>query len=150
MGNDLYKGAAPDKKEITASFIQGASRGRWAEATDGQNLAGGFGIFIDAEGTDEYFAGSFSQGAGYYFGTGLFNDISGDDKYNAVSHSQGYAAHFALGNFCDFSGYDTYNSSSDKTKISQIMGCGRDNSCGLFSDLKGIDNYTFGNRSVGI
>lgn len=30
------------------------------------------------------------------------------------------------------------------------MGGGRDNSCGMFSDLAGNDSYYFGNRSAGI
>lgn len=150
-GDDLYSGT-PANSDFSnpASFVQGASCGRWAEATDGQSLAGGFGILVDAAGTDQYFAGSFSQGAGYFFGLGFFNDFTGNDFYNAISHSQGYAAHFALGNFCDYSGDDHYNEKSDRLKITQIMGGGRDNSCGLFSDLTGNDFYYFGNRSLGI
>lgn len=150
-GDDFYSGS-PENSDFSnpASFIQGASRGRWAEATDGQSLAGSFGILIDAEGPDNYFAGSFSQGAGYYFGFGIFNDFLGNDYFNAISHSQGYAAYFALGNFCDYSGDDHYNEKSDQLKITQILGGGRDNSCGLFSDLNGNDTYFFGNRSLGI
>lgn len=150
-GDDLYSGV-PENSGFSnpASFVQGASCGRWAEATDGQSLAGGFGILVDADGTDQYFAGSFSQGAGYFFGFGVFNDFLGNDSYSAISHSQGYAVHFALGNFCDYSGDDHYNENSDLSKITQIMGGGRDNSCGLFSDLTGNDTYYFGNRSAGI
>lgn len=150
-GNDIFKGAMPGENEPDfASFIQGASRGRWAEAADGQSLAGGFGIFIDGDGADTCFAGSFSQGAAYYFGTGMFNDITGNDAYNAVSHSQGYGVHFALGNFCDFTGDDNYNAKTEQSKITQIIGSGRDNSCGIFCDKTGNDSYYFGNRSAGI
>jgi hypothetical protein len=151
-GDDEYKGAAPDENDQNrfASFIRGAAYGRWAEATDGKNLAGGFGIFVDGKGTDSYLSRSFSQGAGYYFGIGMFSDFSGNDQYNATSHSQGYAAHFALGNFCDFQGDDKYNLNSEQSKITQIMGGGRDNSCGFFTDISGNDSYYFGNRSVGI
>lgn len=152
LGDDIYKGASKHENnpDELGSFIQGASKGRWAEATDGQSLAGGYGILLDAGGTDSYFARSFSQGAAYYFGTGILNDLNGNDSYNALSHSQGYAAHFALGNFIDNQGDDNYNEKSDHSKITQIIAGGRDNSCGYFLDLKGDDIYYFGNRSIGI
>ncbi len=137
-----------NQKQI--SFVQGAAKGRWAEATDGQSLAGGIGIFFDKSGTDEYKATSFSQGASYYFGLGIFSDGEGNDTYNATSHSQGYAAHYSLASFIETSGDDSYNSQTDAEKITQIIGGGRDNSAGLFIDKNGDDTYYFGNRSAGI
>lgn len=148
-GNDCYNTKNEQKNDLP-SFIQGSSKGRWAEATDGQNLAGGLGIFVDASGNDIYFANSFSQGASYYFGLGIFNDNSGDDEFNALSHSQGYAAHFSLANFIDKAGDDEYNINSDKSKLTQIIGSGRDLSAGIFIDYKGNDDYSFGNRSLAI
>lgn len=138
------------KKRQLPSFVQGASKGRWAEATDGQSLGGGVGILIDESGYDEFYANSFSQGASYFFGIGLFYNQLGDDKYNAISHSQGYAAHYTLASFIDEEGDDTYNKKSNKDELTQIIGCGRDLSVGLFQDKGGDDEYFFGNRSAGI
>jgi len=151
-GDDRYNtGMYQGPEEIQGqSFIQGAARGRWAEATDGHNLAGGLGIFTDRSGRDEYAAGSFSQGASYYFGLGLFSDHAGDDRYTALSHSQGYAAHFSLAGFFETTGNDSYNADSDPDRITQIMGSGRDFSAGLFQDHGGDDDYYFGNRSMGV
>ena len=152
QGNDLYNADTikSNKVKNLPDFVQGSAKGRWAEATDGQSLAGGLGIFVDASGDDIYFANSFSQGASYYFGLGIFNDNSGDDEFNALSHSQGYAAHFSLANFIDKAGDDKYNIDSDKEKLTQIIGSGRDLSAGIFIDYKGNDLYTFGNRSLAI
>lgn len=151
-GDDEYNipEAGGDRTQQSRSFIQGSARGRWAEATDGQSLAGGLGIFIDSSGEDKYFAGSFSQGASYYFGLGLFYDKEGNDNYNAISHSQGYCAHYSLACFIDRSGDDSYNEESDYQKITQIIGSGRDFSAGLFLDIDGNDIYHLGNRSIGI
>jgi len=151
-GDDHYNTneANMSGKEKQLSFVQGAAKGRWAEATDGQSLAGGIGIFFDNSGTDKYKASSFSQGASYYFGLGVFLDKEGDDVYNAVSHSQGYAAHYSFASFIEKDGNDSYNCETDVDKITQIIGGGRDNSAGLFVDKKGDDTYCFGNRSAGI
>lgn len=151
-GNDYYNTYEINipNRDQQLSFVQGASEGRWAEATDGQSLAGGIGIFFDNSGTDKYKANSFSQGASYYFGLGVFLDKEGDDTYNAISHSQGYAAHYSLASFIEKSGNDNYNCDTDIDKITQIIGGGRDNSVGLFYDKNGDDTYFFGNRSAGI
>lgn len=151
-GDDFYNAKSHQNFTTSAlkSFMQGSSKGRWAEATDGQSIAGGIGLFIDNSGNDKHGAQSFSQGASYYFGLGLFNDISGNDEYNAISHSQGYAAHFALAGFFENKGNDTYNAKTDTNKITQIIGGGRDFSAGWFIDKEGDDYYHFGNRSVGI
>jgi hypothetical protein len=146
-GNDLYNQGA---SETLPSFVQGAACGRWAEATDGQSLGGGYGIFLDIAGNDKYGASSFSQGASYYFGMGVFYEGSGDDKYNAISHSQGYSAHYGLASFYEMKGDDEYNKKSDKSKITQIIGGGRDNAAGLFIEMEGNDIYYVGNRSAGI
>jgi hypothetical protein len=151
-GNDYYniEKSNISNKAGQQSFVQGAAKGRWAEATDGQSLAGGIGIFFDNSGADKYKANSFSQGASYYFGLGIFSDKEGNDTYNANSHSQGYAGHYSLASFIEKHGDDSYNSETDKEKITQIIGGGRDNSVGLFIDYYGDDNYNFGNRSAGI
>lgn len=150
-GNDHYntdKAFYSDKK--LPSFVQGTSKGRWAEATDGINLSGGIGILIDGKGTDEFYAYSFAQGASYYFGIGLFFNKIGADRYNSVSHSQGYSAHYALASFIDEEGNDIYNENSFRDKITQIIGSGRDLSIGIFQDFNGDDHYYFGNRSFAV
>jgi len=151
-GNDYYGSIdqSDDLNKCLNSFVQGASSGRWAEATDGQSLGGGVGFLLDFSGDDQYYANRFSQAASYYFSLGLLYDHSGDDQYNAVSHSQGYSAHFAISGFIEKTGNDIYNKNSDKEKISQIIGSGRDFSSGWLIDCEGDDEYHFGNRSAGI
>ena len=144
-GSDSYNDG-----ETTSSFVQGAGRGRWAEASDGHSLGGGLGIFIEAGGDDHYFAESFSQGASYFTGTGLFFELEGDDHYEVRSHSQGYAAHFALSGFFEGKGDDHYNAGSAFHQITQVLGSGRDRSAGWFIEEQGDDAYHFGNRSCGI
>lgn len=147
-GTDCY--AKNPEIENSLSFVQGAAKGRWAEATDGQSLGGGYGFLFDFSGDDIYIANSFAQGAAYYFGIGALYDKCGNDSYSSSSHSQGYAAHFALANLSEVSGNDVFNVNCNKNNISQIIGGGRDFSAGLFFDFNGNDSYTFGNRSVGI
>jgi len=152
IGNDIYAGNQSDfgNPAGSFSFVQGAASGRWAEATDGHSLGGGYGFLIDMSGDDKYYAKSFAQGAAYYFGLGTLYDHSGDDHYNSISHSQGYATHFALACLVENGGTDTYNCCSDSSKITQIIGGGRDFSAGWFIDSEGNDNYNFGNRSAGV
>jgi hypothetical protein len=151
-GADLYNTETFTQPGVNDNlhFVQGTSKGRWAEATDGHSLAGGVAMFIDDAGNDAYWGGSFSQGASYFFGLGMFVDNKGADIYNAVSHSQGYAAHFSLAGFFEHQGDDTYNVLSDTSSITQILGGGRDLSAAWFVDDSGDDVYHFGNRSAGI
>jgi len=149
-GDDLYNHTMSPSKTNYPSFVLGTARGRWAEATDGHSLGGGYGIFIDRSGNDTYNSRSFSQGASYYFGLGVFIDEYGDDNYNSVSHSQGYSAHYGLGCFIEYSGNDKYNQVVESDKLTQIIGGGRDHSAGLFIEIVGNDIYNFGNHSAGI
>lgn len=145
-GNDKYN----KEQQLKPSFVLGSAKGRWAEATDGKSLGGGIGIFLDNDGNDEFYSNSFSQGASYYFGLGFFNDNIGDDEHNCISHSQGYAAHYSIACFHENGGNDIYNLNSDKDKLSQVIGSGRDHSVGFFIEKNGNDMYYFGNRSLGI
>lgn len=147
-GNDVYRGVRNNEQDI--HFVQGSAKGRWASATDGYSLGGGCGILIDGRGADSYSAGSFSQGAGYYFGAGFLYDAEGDDVYDAVSHSQAYGVHYSMGCMLEVQGNDHYNSETDSTKISQIIASGRDHSIGIFMELSGDDEYFYGNRSLAI
>lgn len=141
-GDDTYQASG-------ASFCQGSARGRWADATDGQNMGGGYGILTDLSGDDKYFSGYFSQGSSYYHGMGILNDLEGDDRYNSLTHSQGVAIHTSLACFADLSGNDSYNADSDISQSTQSIGYGRDRSYAFFIDESGDDSYIFGNKSFG-
>jgi len=145
-GDDQY---GSPKNEII-SFVQGASKGRWAEATDGHSLSGGCGFLIDGGGDDHYHAASFAQGAAYYFGAGFLVDIGGDDAYSATSHSQAYGVHYSLSCLIELNGNDLYNTQSDTSQVTQLIASGRDHSAGILLEIEGNDEYCFGNRSVGI
>ncbi len=147
QGNDTYLGQASNDP---ASFTMGASKGLWGETSNGINRAGGFGVLIDYLGNDEYQAGSFSQGAAYYWGGGFLMDLSGDDKYDSPSFAQGSAAHYASGCFIDKAGEDIYNANTNRDKLTQSIAYARDFSSGIFLDRQGKDRYFFGNNSLGI
>lgn len=145
-GDDEF--GSPDNEGI--SFVQGASKGRWAEATDGHSLSGGYGFLVDGGGNDQYHASSFAQGAGYYFGAGFVFDKNGNDAFNTLSHSQAYGVHYSLGCLVEVNGNDLYNLQSDTSRLTQLIASGRDHSAGVFLEIEGEDEYCFGNRSVGI
>lgn len=132
------------------SFVQGSAKGRWADATDGYNLGGGFGILVDCMGNDKYSSGYFSQGASYYNAMGIMVDLGGDDGFDSEMHSQGAAVHTSLACFADRSGSDRYNLYADSSKLTQSVGYGRDNSYAFFIDESGDDHYSFGNKSFGV
>ncbi len=142
MGKDSY--LAPG-----GSFVQGAAKGRWADASDGFNMDGGTGLLYDHSGDDLYQAASFSQGASYFLGLGILTDRSGNDRYQALTHSQGAAVHASLACFADMGGNDRYNSESDTGRLTQSMGYGRDRSHAFFLEFAGDDSYLAGNRSFG-
>lgn len=143
QGSDKY--LAP-----SSFFTQGASKGRWADATDGFSMGGGIGILMDCKGDDEYLSEGFSQGASYYYGLGLFIDIEGADRYNSLSHSLGAAVHTSLALFADHSGNDSYNPDTDSLRLTQSVGYGRDRSAAFFFEQSGDDMYRFGNKSFGV
>lgn len=148
QGDDLYRGGS----EVIASgsFVQGSAKGRWGQASDGLNLAGGAGILIDGRGTDIYQSNTFSQGAAYYQGFGFLFDQLGDDHYLAESHSQASASHFGIGSLLDASGNDTFNLEGSKDKISQILGYARDFSLASLVNMGGDDKYAMGNKCGGV
>lgn len=151
-GNDIYQDSfdLQNRNINSLAFVQGAAKGRWAEASDGYSFGGGCGLLVDGNGNDQYTAVSFAQGASYYFGTGLLFDRNGDDSYDALSHSQGYAVHNGLACLIEGAGDDEYNSRSDTAHITQVLASGRDNSAGILLEITGDDQYHFGNRSLGI
>ena len=74
------------------------------------DLAGGWGLLLDAEGNDRYRSANFSQGHGYFFGAGAFLDLSGNDEYVAARYGHGSSAHYGVGLFSDRQGADHYES----------------------------------------
>lgn len=97
---------------------------------------GGFGLLIDISGNDNYHAGNFSLGSGYYFAMGAVMDLAGNDHYSAMRYGIGAAAHSAIGLFYDQSGDDHYQSSQHA-----IAGAAWDLSLALFIDAQGNDHY---------
>ncbi len=100
-------------------------------------MSGGFGLLYDRSGEDQYEAGNFSQGGGYYFGIGMLYD-SGEqsDAYTGSRYTQGFSAHNAIGIFREKSGNDTYRS---RDTVSQ--GIAWDWSLSLFEDFEGDDTH---------
>ena len=70
--------------------------------------SGGIGLLVDAGGNDDYQAGNFSQGMGYFFGMGALVDFEGDDVYRGTRYTQGASAHQAIGVLVDLEGDDEY------------------------------------------
>jgi hypothetical protein len=98
--------------------------------------AGGLGLLLDTGGDDEYRAGNFSQGVGYFFGLGGLVDTRGDDRYRATRYSQGSAAHQAIGILIDAAGHDTYEG-----RIAANQAASWDASVSYLIDYSGNDDY---------
>lgn len=75
--------------------------------------SGGIGLLLDGQGQDEFRAGNFSQGVGYFYGLGILkNSGNGNDSYRSSRYSQGASAHSAIGLLIDDGGNDSYFSMS--------------------------------------
>lgn len=98
--------------------------------------AGGIGLIDDASGNDQYIAGEFSQGGGYYFGLGMIRDHAGNDLYHGNRYGQAFAAHQAIGILIDDQGDDTYWSMTAASQ-SGVW----DESITLLWDKQGNDAY---------
>lgn len=106
---------------------------------------GGVGILEDHAGTDNYTAGSFSQGGGYFFGLGLFRDGGvADENYLGSRYNFGWGAHMGIGYFREEGGNDHY-----RTRQIVASGLAWDLSLVLFEDLAGDDIYDMGDFSLG-
>jgi len=132
------------------AFTQGSAQGRWAAATDGQSLGGGYGFLVDGAGDDRYIGGNFCQGAGYWWGGGFLEDRSGNDVYRNTSYALGAAAHHGLGCAVDLTGDDAYNVDNETGLRAQNQGHARDGSVAVFMDGAGTDRYLFRNRCAGV
>jgi hypothetical protein len=134
-GNDRY---VADRSRPSDYGTTGVYKG-WAQGV-GCGLrgytAGGLGLLLDSSGHDEYLAGNFSQGVGYFFGLGGLVDTQGDDRYRATRYSQGSAAHQAIGILIDAAGHDTYEG-----RIAANQGASWDASVAFLIDYGGNDDY---------
>jgi len=107
-------------------------------------VGGGIGILHDLTGNDDYEAGNFAQGMGYYFGLGLLRDESGDDTYWGSRYCQGIAAHQAVGIIMDHAGDDVYSG-----QIAANQGAAWDVSVAGCYDYAGDDAYVGSDLSLG-
>ena len=119
------------------SDAQGYGAGRRADHIDGHSMSGGLGILDDLAGDDQYYAGVFAQGCGYWFGYGILHDHAGDDTYRGVFFNLGAAAHFSIGVLLDDSG-------NDKSDLVMTLGfsSAHDGSATFYIDADGNDSYT--------
>jgi len=156
-GNDSYWVNQDEPKSMSGawgrsvSLSQGCGFGRRADFGDGHSLAGGIGGIIDGSGDDNYYAGIFSQGSGYWYGFGFLEDLSGNDTYRALAYSQGSGVHISVGSLVDLQGNDKYNSLDETEGLPDYkrLGSNRDMSIGTFYDGSGNDQYVVGPLCAG-
>ncbi|MCP4699435.1 MAG: PDZ domain-containing protein [Gammaproteobacteria bacterium] len=99
--------------------------------------SGGIGILLDAEGTDRFRAGNFSQGGAYFFGLGILKNAgSDDDRYTASRYGQGFSAHSAAGILIDEGGNDYYSG-----HMGALQGAAWDLGVAALLDKSGNDIY---------
>ena len=143
-GNDLYQANGPNYGSAygTPGVYLGMSQG-FGFGVRGY-AAGGVGMIDDMGGNDQYIAGEFSQGGGYYFGLGMIRDHAGHDLYHANRYGQGFAAHQAAGILIDDAGDDTYWSMTAASQ-SGVW----DESVTLLLDKAGNDAYRCDGLGIG-
>lgn len=143
-GNDLYQANGPSFGSAygTPGVYLGMSQG-FGFGVRGY-AAGGIGMIDDASGNDQYIAGEFSQGGGYYYGLGLIRDHAGNDLYHGNRYGQAFAAHQAVGILIDDAGDDTYWSMTAASQ-SGVW----DESVTLLLDKAGNDAYRCDGLGIG-
>lgn len=134
-GNDFYRAnrttpSAYGTPAVYKSFSQGVGFGVR------QYDSGGIGIIYDANGSDRFEGGEFSQAGGYYWGLGIIHDDNGHDNYYGNRYSQGFAAHQATGILFDSEGNDNYWGMT-----AACQGAAWDVAMGLVVDVDGNDTY---------
>ena len=134
-GDDRY---VVDRKVPSGYGTEGVYSGWSQGAASGFRgySAGGLGLLVDGGGDDDYQAGNFSQGMGYFFGLGALVDLSGDDVYRGTRYTQGASAHQAVGLLVDAGGNDEYHG-----RIAANQGGAWDASVGILVDEGGDDRY---------
>ena len=134
-GNDQYtaNGVLPSRYSspgIFAASSQGFGYGIRGDAS------GGIGILLDIAGDDNYDAGEFSQGTGYYNAWGMLSDLSGNDRYHSGRYGIAAAAHSAIGSFLDADGNDYFQGAP-----AAVLSAAWDLSITAFIDISGDDEY---------
>ena len=142
--DDNIRFPSAQSRSHNRSSAQGAGMGERSDEMDGHSLPGGVGILLDRSGDDEYTAGVFAQGMGYWNGVGLFMDSGGNDQYQGAWYVQGAGIHGGIGALCDRDGNDPYTVS-----LHASLGLGHDNAIGIFIDEKGYDLYNAPRLSLG-
>ena len=130
--------------EHNRSICQGVGIGLRADEKDGHSLPGGVGILIDKKGDDQYDAGVFAQGVGYWSGVGLLIDSEGNDCYRGAWYVQAAGVHGGIAALCDRDGNDSYTAT-----LHASQGMAHDNSIAVFLDEKGNDLYQSPRLSLG-
>lgn len=128
------------------SLSLGFGYGRRADMSDGHSHAGGFGLFTDGGGGQDFYqCGLFGLGCAYWYATGILHDDGGNDEYRSDSYSLASPAHFGIGIVIDDGGDDIWRS-----KSSRACGFGRDFSLGWFEDSAGSDIYLCSDAAYGV
>ncbi len=122
--------------------FQAASQGhgtglRRYKNTSAPVYGGGIGALMDGDGDDQYEAGNFSQGCGYFFGLGILADRSGDDLIRGSRYTQGTGAHQAAGIVINDEGDDRYIATVAANQAGTW-----DITAGMFLDYRGNDTYS--------
>ncbi len=144
-GNDTYTlGYGPIHKPLYKTQREGMGQGFGFGLRDG--VGGGMGMLLDYGGNDVYNAGTFAQGASYWYAFGGLYDGGGDDRYICTQYCQGTGIHISSGILIDKNGNDIYFALNGPS-----IGAGHDLSVGIFYDENGNDHYyTYGGLGMGL
>ncbi|ALG68536.1 PDZ domain-containing protein [Beggiatoa leptomitoformis] len=108
QGNDAYIATGGYESSYgTSGIFHGSSQGSGFGFRN--NTSGGVGLLVDGQGEDQFKAGNFSQGGGYFFALGILRNAGiENDVYIGSRYGQGFSAHSALGMLMDDGGDDHY------------------------------------------
>lgn len=142
-------------EKILGNMAMGAGWGLRADMDDGHNYGGGIGMLIDLEGNDEYSAGNWAQGVGYWLGMGFLYDRTGNDYYRSCYFSTASGAHYAIGALIDEGGDDIFEMWGDSTEVPEWgwagagLAFGWDYVIALLVNIGGDDLYRAKKISLG-
>ena len=136
QGDDIYFAGGRDRSSYgTPGIFKGSSQGLGIGFRG--YSSGGIGMLLDGSGDDNFWAGNFSQGTGYFYGMGIIRNFGrGDDTYMASRYGQGASAHSAIGILLDDEGNDHY----DGYHVA-LQGAAWDLGIAALVDKKGNDVY---------
>lgn len=135
-GQDTYYASGKYPSSYgTKGIFKGASQGLGIGFRE--QASGGIGILLDSAGEDNFVAGNFSQGGGYFFGLGILRNSGNDsDHYQATHYGQGFSAHSAIGLLLDTGGDDYYQGLH-----AAVQGVAWDLGIAALIDFSGNDYY---------